>query len=83
MKDWQLLVGMGEDAGGCKVVTLGITEAGIEHLAKDGSKTHTVDLRAVGLDVKIILHRGKDRQALRKQLGEFGRGGGELDLGIK
>lgn len=79
----KVLVGCGEDSSGATVVTLGLTEAAIAYLGKEGNPTHTVDLAQIGHKFKIIIHRGKDRTALRAQLGDHGRGGGELDLGIK
>ena len=82
-KEQKVLVGAGEAADGATVVTLGLTEAAIDYLGKEGNPTHTVDLSQIGHKLQIIIHRGKDLSALRAQLGAPGRGGGELDLGIK
>jgi hypothetical protein len=57
---------VGEGRGGRKLVVIGIPEAGWEYMR--GGRTHTFDLRSLGVPFGIVLFGGKDRAEILAQL---------------
>lgn len=49
----KIVIAVGDDPHGSKVVMLGLSHAGIEFMAT--KQTHTVDLTKIGINVKIVL----------------------------
>lgn len=80
--DEKIVVGLAAAPDGSTVVILGISEASFAAIA-DG-RTHTADLRKVGLGVQVIVMRGKDRMNIAAQLGDVNAvlGKEPHDLGI-
>lgn len=77
--DQRVVFGAGTGEGGMPVIALGVSEKAWEYM-KDG-KSHTFDLRPIGLPITLVLFGGETRESIQAILQEAA-GGQAKDIGV-